>query len=347
MAHLNSVASFALVCMLLPLWAKTIFSSAALTNEEMSIARESFMAAMRSSGRMMRQEAKERQRRLQSSLLAAAIPKEFVSLSFHTERDLANHYYGNDNGNDDEYSGYGFNISAYSLKYAGCSAISTYSDDLAQNEDASTVFDTQQYVVFRLCPSNKCQDKSAYGCMSNYGEYMLPIATWLDIMKDYRDEEYERYCTYCQQCLGNGRDLGNNYYYYDANGGGSSSGSSSSNYCSNTSSCTGYANVCNNDARVDYSKFFECKALQVSDDFTLYIGPHCSTDKTTIVLGAFTDDSCTMYAGHKYDLGTLTGMKLTSSDLAQYYTSDCIPCKESVSCNHICSIVYHPFQYPM
>lgn len=293
------------------------------TDRSAAVTKESFLAAMRSSKAL--KDDRERKLRLHSSIMAAATPRKQLEEDF---RELV--YYG-----DDTYSNYGFDISSYSLKYAGCSAISTYSDELAQDEDATTVFDTQQYVIFRFCPSNKCQEKSTYGCMSDYGEYMVPIATWLDIMKDYRDEEFQRYCEYCQTCAQNNRKLEDGYYNAANDDGNAAAATddgnnnSNTNYCAYSSDCSGYQNVCNYDAGVDYSKFFECKEFDVSDDFTLYIGPHCAKDKTTIVLGAFTDDACTKYAGNKYDLGTLTGMKLTSSDLEQYYTSDCIPCKES------------------
>jgi hypothetical protein len=325
---------FGLAMLPVQLWAAETVQPAAVT-------RESFMAAMRSSKAW--KDDRDRKQRLYSSIMEAAVTPQKRSEDF---RELA--YY-----TDDTYSNYGFDISSYSLKYAGCSAISTYSDELAQDEDATTVFETEQYVIFRFCPSKKCQEKSTYGCMSDYGEYMVPIATWLDIMKDFRDEEFERYCEYCQNCAqNNNRNMENVYYaeanddvnddaagddaYAAANDDGNAAtddgnSSNNSNYCAYSSDCSGYQNVCNYDAGVDYSKFFECKEFQVSDDFTLYIGPHCAKDKTTIVLGAFTDDACTKYAGNKYDLGTLTGMKLTSSDLNQYYTSDCIPCKESVS----------------
>lgn len=294
-----------------------------------AVTKESFLAAMRSSKAW--KDDRDRKQRLHSTIMSAAIPRN----KLEDFRELA--YYG-----DDTYSNYGFDISSYSLKYAGCSAISTYSDELAQDEDATTVFDTEQYVIFRFCPSSKCQEKSTYGCMSDYGEYMVPIATWLDIMKDYRDEEFQRYCEYCQTCAQNNRNLEDAYYSAVNDDGNAAAAADdygnnaatddnnkSSNYCAYSSDCSGYQNVCNYDAGVDYSKFFECKEFDVSDDFTLYIGPHCAKDKTTIVLGAFTDNACTKYAGNTYDLGTLTGMKLTSSDLEQYYTSDCIPCKES------------------
>jgi len=40
--------------------------------------------------------------------------------------------------------------------------------------------------------------------MSDYGEYMLPIADWLEVIAQYREVEFERYCEYCTECDTNG-----------------------------------------------------------------------------------------------------------------------------------------------
>ena len=98
------------------------------------------------------------------------------------------------------YLNYGFDLSEYLLKYAGCSSVATFSDEMAQDEESDTVFMTNQYVVFRFCPTQTCSGTSVYGCMQDYGEYMLPIDQWLEIIVEYREEEYERYCEYCADC---------------------------------------------------------------------------------------------------------------------------------------------------
>lgn len=265
-------------------------------------------------------EKSDRKLRLQKSIISAAVP----SSSLNKNRSLE-YYNGDDGTGDDAYGDFGFDVSAYSLKYAGCSSVSTFSDDLAEDEDATTVFETDQYVVFRFCPADTCSQNSTYGCMDDYGEYMVPIATWLTIIAEYREEEFERYCEYCETCYGsyyNNRDLEGDDAAaaddYIAN-------------CAYKNACEGHNDVCNADDNYDWSKFFGCKQYDASDDLTLYIGPHCASDKSTIMLAAFTDDECTQYSGNKYDLATITGLNFGTDNLMDYYETDCIPCKESVS----------------
>ena len=54
--------------------------------------------------------------------------------------------------------------------------------------------------MFHFCPTQTCSGIRVYGCMQDYGEYMLPIDQWLEIIVEYREEEYERYCEYCADC---------------------------------------------------------------------------------------------------------------------------------------------------
>lgn len=345
--------------------------------------KKDFMQAMRST--QIQQQKRTRKQLLNKRLLSAAV-KAPANANADKRRKLAD---DDDNANgDDNYAGYGFDMSTYSLKYAGCSSIATFSDDLAEDEDSETVFETDQYIMFRFCPTDSCSDSTSKGCMSDYGEYMVPIATWLEIIAEYREEEFERYCDYCDGCYGDdGNDGGNGNNYYrrkledgadadDGNDDGNADGDDNADdanangddaanadgddgnaddgadggddnanagdddnevACAYSSECSGYADVCenDNDADIDYSKFFECKEFDVSDDLVLYIGPRCASDKTSIQLGVFSDEYCTEYAGNKYDLRTITGEMLSTDSLSDYYMSDCIACKESVSTHTI------------
>jgi len=312
-----------------------------------------FLQAMRETERLLllqdemeqKEYQKDRQLRLQKSIMDAAIPSSSNQIQHQQEdnRFLEQiSYYGYQNNAQqnaqqqqaDEYSNYGFNITKYSLKYAGCSSIATYSDDLAMNEDANTVFEIDQYVVFRFCPSKTCSASSTYGCMSDYGEYMVPIDNWLSIISEYREEEFERYCNYCQTCYGgnNGnRELEDAAAAAAANDDGAAAQGDDFVYnCSYQSQCSGYADVCYDDQNhVDLSKFFDCKQYAANDDLTLYLGPHCASDKKTILLGVYEDQYCSKYVGDKYDVGTLTGLTLSSDIFGEYYQTDCIPCQES------------------
>ena len=196
-----SLSIFALAMPLAPLASANI-------NTANSQQRE-FMEAMRST--QIQTDRTARLRRLNKAILSSAIPvpsnqhqrdKLTDNNTNNNHRDLVGRKLGYYNDDAQNYDQYGFDMSSYSLKYAGCSAIATYSDDLAQDEDAETVFESDQYVIFRFCPTDYCSSSTVRGCQSNYGEYMVPIATWLDVMSDYREDELERYCEYCDGCYG-------------------------------------------------------------------------------------------------------------------------------------------------
>lgn len=178
---------------------------------------------------------------------------------------------------------------------------------------------------------------------------MVPLYTWMTIVAEYREEEFERYCGYCDACYAanyyNSTDDGNNNNnnnrnLADDNDDGAAQADDYVANCGYENACKGYYDLCNNDDdKVDYSQFFGCKAYGASDDLTLYIGPHCAKDKSSIVIAPFQDDACSIYEGDTYDLATVTGLPFTSDALMEYYETDCIPCKESVSTIQI--------QYPL
>lgn len=231
--------------------------------------------------------------------------------------------------------------------------------------------------------------------MNDYGEYMIPLNDWLEVIANYREEEFERYCDYCDTCVadkyygkdddggryggkngGSGGDYGGNnvnngnkyynmgdlddQYYFNRNNNGddgdagddaagrklagdddaaAANGDDGANNknnnnvngydCSYTKACKGYYDVCNND-QVEWAQFFNCKKVQYNNNY-IYIGPHCKSDKKTIALAVFEDKYCTQYSGSQYDLQTLTDGLIQSDSLVEYYRTDCISCKESVS----------------
>jgi hypothetical protein len=119
-------------------------------------------------------------------------------------------------------------LSSYALKYVGCEAINTWSDNLAKDKDASTVLALKRFVIFRMCPANKCSKNRKFGCTSNYGEYMIDMESYLGLVKDYHYARFDDYCTTCTTCFGSGnsqtayqasnnnvRRLGDDYYAAD------------------------------------------------------------------------------------------------------------------------------------
>lgn len=152
------------------------------------------------------------------------------------------YYYNNNNGNQNEeadWGSFGFDPSAYSLKYTACSAIAEINDNADENAESMTI--TRRFVVFRLCPTDTCGNyHSSYshnqsdgdmdtstssfaantqeaasdfdgnlgskylgsrGCGNSYGEYLVPLQAYVEEYATYKEEQSEVYCQYCATCM--------------------------------------------------------------------------------------------------------------------------------------------------
>ena len=280
-----------------------------------------------------------------------------------------------DDGDDDNYYGFGFDISQYSLKYTQCQAISTWSDELAEDEESDSVLKAQRFALFRFCPSESCSANNKWGCDYNYGEYILDMGTYLEAMQQYTNERAEAYCEFCENCMaleaadddgGRRRRLADDDAADDAAGDDAAADDAAGDdaaaddaaaddaaaddaaavddavaehACAYYDECYNYADTCeanDDDAEeVDYEDFFQCQAFEGQNGKELYLGPHCANDGKSIIVGLYYDDMCTQYAGKKYNINSFTGMSFDESALSAYFTDDCVSCKESVSENTI------------
>ena len=203
------------------------------------------------------------------------------------DNDNQNNNNNNNNNNNQQeeeeeevdYNGFGFDPSNYSLKYTSCSAVNMYSDEAAEREEMSSATVARKFVVFRLCPTDTC---SAYfyssaedrhynyhgskACGDSFGEYLIPLETYLEEYGNYIDEMKESYCEYCHQCLYfehiyyenyRERDLGADDYYQmndDANAANMYAGNDANgdyHACKYYKACSTFMNVCDNDG-ADY-----------------------------------------------------------------------------------------------
>jgi hypothetical protein len=201
--------------------------------------------------------------------------------------------------------------------------------------------------------SNVVYGARGEGCQANYGEYMIEIGEYLQMMLEWQEERYEEYESYCETCmqkvynawLKNGgqrertlsfeefknsqehRTLGG---YYGA--------------CKEYDTCSQYMSL----SFVDkYSEYFECTEVQHSNGQVAYVGPHCAADGFTITLGVFSDQYCNEYIGNGVDIANFLGGNLGDDALKGYYNTGygatfaqlkyvaednlCIPCSKSVS----------------
>lgn len=204
------------------------------------------------------------------------------------------------------------------------------------------------------------------GCEANYGEYMILMQDYLEIMLEWQEERYNTYLNYCEDCmykvyqqwLKNGgnrdrklmtyddfkasdehrqlrklsedhRELGG---YYGA--------------CPEYDTCSEYQKMGGMDD--DYSDYFECTEVQRNNGQVAYIGPHCAEDKYTITLGLYGDQYCNEYIGNGVDISSFLQEEWDVEEdmLKKYYNSAygsleelkmineenvCIPCNNEVS----------------
>ena len=237
-------------------------------------------------------------------------------------------------------------LADFSVKYVGCSSLTSYVDS---DEEGSYPFVNQNFVSYRLCPSESCADDSWNGCKSVYGEYLMNLEDFLTVQQDYLDEEFEYYCNYCEQCIYF------NTYFSDTDEEGQGG-------CSQTEACYDYDDYCSDEARTQMEEeaefsiedFFECKEIDIwggdddnGDDATIvddkyqfgddrynvfyknegkaYIGSHCN--EGIITIGLFADDQCIHYVGNQIDFFNATGYELEASAVEEMYVPDgCLSC---------------------
>lgn len=290
-----------------------------------------FMRAMRDATQMERQES------LHSTLLRAAVPRESLP------RILA----------DENYDA-SLNLTDYAVKYVGCQNIKSFSDDLAADEDSESVLGLNKFVVFRLCPADQCSSYNKYGCSSNFGEYVIEMEYYLQIMAEYHYQQYMTYCATCIECMSPPEGLDDDYVYQVYNETDDAVTYNATvnetvawnpvNDCEYYMACENYERACkkyvapvvndddanDDDANgQDLDNLVGCEEFQVGNTVG-YLGPHCSDDGLTITIGIFQDDACTEYIGNEIDLAYYTGSAVDDSWLSFYSSPTCIACTNEV-----------------
>lgn len=207
------------------------------------------------------------------------------------------------------------------------------------------------------------------GCQSNYGEYMMEIDEYLNLMLEYQEERFETYCEYCEECMYNVYQVwlqnGGNYnrklkFEEFKNSeehqkmirelGGNTDGGQANpkfyNVCPEYDTCAEYTNYCEKEMDAGYSQYFECTEVERNNGQVAYIGPHCASDGFTITLGVYADEYCNEYIGNSVGIANYIGEEMNIEDdaLKSYYNSAngvfdmltysneddvCIPCRKA------------------
>jgi hypothetical protein len=219
-------------------------------------------------------------------------------------------------------------ISYYSLKFQQCQFVKSYDDDLAGDEDSSTVLATKRFVVFRLCPSDACES-----CSSNFGEYLVDLETYLQSTVEYQQAIQEEMCRACQEC-------GNWENQQQANEQNGEEQQNDAGRRLQNVDCDSFYDECmkieNMEANgyIDATNFMECQMIYDPEDdgkAALFAGPMCASGGTKIKVGVFEDEECNIPDLEKdvddYLMdGDGLSMKLSHALLKTVYSSDCISC---------------------
>ncbi len=188
-----------------------------------------------------------------------------------------------------EDSAYDF-VGKYSIKFLDCHSVNQWNGDYdedyeeGENEEEEGEENKENngkriiassLIRFRLCPTSSCQHKSSSGCNSKYGDYVVDLQTFVYnylAAQSSMNDEIDDYCY--SLCL-----------YED-------------DYCKEDcfKSNGGYGSTNDNDddrsSNLDPLNYAQCAAYK---DY--YLGPYCSSDGKSVLLGLFSDDSCSDFAG--------------------------------------------------
>ena len=185
---------------------------------------------------------------------------------------------------------------------------------------------------FRLCPSDTCATDSAYGCKSGYGDYVVSMDTYLQAYLDSVQQDQEYNCEYARSnecgCYNNGDDYGTfEKCEYDCfmNKG--------MEYCVDNNPYAEDGGQQEEEDDWDLMDMVQCQQLNGG---SYYTGAYCSSDGGSIVMGVFTDDSCSnlsdVYGGQDM-YTTITGKELPHSTTT-LIGNECMSCMEGADANY-------------
>jgi len=220
-------------------------------------------------------------------------------------------------------------VEDFAIKFIGCNQVAQWNDQADEDNDVRIT--TQKHVHFRLCPNRRCSNDSAYGCKAGYGDYIVDMETFVQEYLDNVQNIKESACATAKNncdCEGNDDEDGcYNQCYYDA----------------------GYEQCIEEEDAVialeDYSQCAEFAYQGGNDDGNgrklgededddgnqYYIGPYCSAQGGGVVLGMFTDNTCTTAADSNYGLETFEAM----TGAALPYSSSPVVDKKCYTCAYV------------
>jgi hypothetical protein len=202
-----------------------------------------------------------------------------------------------------------YNLADFSLRFDRCQHVKMFDDEQAQEEGNDSPLVVKHFAVFRLCPSDSCDS-----CDTVYGSYVAEVGEYLAYTVQAQAEAFTTMCSNCQEkCNADGE------------------------YCSGCGKlCYRYTNL-EGSGYIDAANYVQCQQLVVNTDdggsATYYIGPRCSQDGSSILIGIFSDEECLEPYTDNEPEDFLSG-KLSYHLLSHTYKNDgsvCLSCQEDAN----------------
>lgn len=224
----------------------------------------------------------------------------------------------NNNGFDNAYSYFEYDLSQFSVEFDKCQYVKMYDGEIANDEESESPLALKHFVLFKLCPTDVCgsgvcdgsststsSSSSASRSNSNsgsnveevpYGKYTVPVDEYLQYTLEYQRQAYENACNGCDEECDNGNDEGQ-----EEDGEDNNNENQNNNNCNANcpSICQEYQNLEAN-GYVDASQYVECQQIDYNNanqqqdgdnNQQLYTGPRCNSNGK-IVIGLFSDENC-------------------------------------------------------
>jgi hypothetical protein len=232
----------------------------------------------------------------------------------------------NNNNNNAASADYSF-LSGYNLKFQGCHHVQQWNSNTDSSSDVR--IRTKRLARFRLCPSDTCNSQKSAGCTSKYGDYILDLSSFVSSYLSVVAAEKTQLCASAATDCANLCTSGNGDNTDDCTIG-----------CYNNyglSSCLDDGNDANNN--FSPSNYASCTQVDIgsTDDAQQYhyIGPYCADQGGDVLLGVFTDDSCTSFATNGTDLfASARGFALPySNSTTSLISTRCVSCQDYSNSN--------------
>ena len=244
-------------------------------------------------------------------------------------------------------------IADYSLKFQGCRHAASFNLDADDEDDVKV--QTSRLAHFRLCPANSCESWLGGGCSSNYGDYVVDLATFAKTFvegqrraQEYQCQMYQYENCDCQEDDDKDDNFNREYCEYDCY-----VNSKKMQDCVDRNPYEEEEEG-EREERFEAERYVECEEWELPEDdddnnqgrrleedeeeeVQYYIGPYCSANGGAVYLGLYTDDTCTNFADS--DNGKTTYKTLSKGQDLPYsstsvITSDCVSCVEQEDPNN-------------